>query len=248
MKKPWSFYYFAQKPLAVPNRYTVWRQAAKAAKLSAAARIRLKWCIDYFTTAQEQGTATCTHFGMARKTLYQWLRRFRESNWDVRVLEERSRRPQRCRTWEVTKTQETRSSQLRREHLCYGKQKRQVLYQQTYGAAISTGKIERVIRKHQLYPDKVRAAKIAHQRSHGRKYPKQRITQLVKEDKLWFLLPLDTKVIYDERVKRYFFVAIDHASKLGYACLYPSKSSTAAADFLYPDGYRDCQFAHGQRQ
>ena len=233
MKKPWSFYYFAQKPIAVPDRYTLWRQAAKAAQLSAGARLRLEWYIYFYTTAAEQVTKTCTHFGISQKTLYQWLRRFRDSDGDVRVLEERSRRPQRCRTWAVTALQETRIGQLRRKHLFYGKKKLQVLYQQTYGESISTWKIERVIRKHRLYPDKVRAAKIAQKRRRGRKHPKKRITHLVKEDKLWFLLPLDTKVIYDERVKRYFFVAVDHASKLGYARMYPQKSSTAAADFLY---------------
>jgi len=233
MKKPWSYYYFAQKPIPVPDRYMVWRKAAKAAKLSAAARLRLEWIIYYYTTAQEQVTKTGRHFGISRKTFYQWLHRFRDHDWEVRELEERSRRPQRCRTWEVTKTQEARICQLRREHLFYGKQKLQVLYQRIYGETISTWKIERVIRKHRLYPDPVRAAKLLQKRSRGRKQPKQRITQLVKEERLWFLLQLDTKVIYDERVKRYFFVAVDHASKLGYARMYPTKSSTTAADFLY---------------
>jgi len=233
MKKPWSFYYFAQKPLVVPERYPVWRKAAKAAKLSSTARLRLEWIIFYYTTAAEQATKTCAHFGISRKTFYRWLRRFRESDWEVRVLEERSRRPLRCRTWEVTGTQEARICQLRRQHLYYGKKKLQVLYLRSYGESISTWKIERVIRKHHLYPDKVRAEKVAKNRARGRKHPKKRITQLVKKDHLWFLLQLDTKVIYDERVKRYFFVAVDHASKLGYARMYPQKSSTTAADFLY---------------
>jgi transposase InsO family protein len=233
MKKPWSYYYFAQKPLAVPDRYTVWRKAAKASKLSAAAWLRLEWMIYYFTTAGKQVTKTCRHFGISRKTFYSWLRRFEENQWEVRVLEDRSRRPHQCRRWEVTQIQEARICQLRKEHLYYGKQKLRVLYQQRYGESISTWKIERVIRKHRLYPDKARAAKLAQKRSRGRQHPKPRITQLVKEKRLWFLLQLDTKVIYDERVKRYFFVAVDHASKLGYARMYPQKSSTTAADFLY---------------
>ena len=107
-----------------------------------------------------------------------------------------------------------------------------MLYHRTYGETISTWKIERVIRKHRLYPDKVRAEKVAKNRARGRKHPKKRITQLVKKNHRWFLLQLDTKVIYDDRVKRYFFVAVDHASKLGYARMYPQKSSTTAADFL----------------
>ncbi|MDI6784268.1 MAG: integrase core domain-containing protein, partial [bacterium] len=79
----------------------------------------------------------------------------------------------------------------------------------------------------------VGAALLAKKRARGRQCPKKRITQLVKENELWFLVQLDTKVIYDERQKRYGFVAVDHASKFGYARMYPTKSSRAAADFLY---------------
>ncbi|MDI6783004.1 MAG: integrase core domain-containing protein, partial [bacterium] len=233
MKKPWSFYYFASKPVVLPDRYTAWRLRAQEAKLSAAAQQRVEWFVFYFRVAGEQVTATCQHFRISRKTFYKWLQRFVESQWDVYALEDRSCRPYHCRTWAVTAQEETRICQLRRQHLYYGKQKLQVLYQQQYGESISTWKIERVIRKYQLYPDKVRAAKLAKKRARGRKHPKKRVTQLVKEDQLWFLLQLDTKVIYDERQKRYRFVAVDHASKFGYARMYPTKSSRAAADFLY---------------
>jgi len=60
-----------------------------------------------------------------------------------------------------------------------------------------------------------------------------RITQLVKENKLWFLLQLDTIVIYYGNLKRYILTAVDHSSKFGYARMYKSHSSKAAADFLY---------------
>ena len=56
---------------------------------------------------------------------------------------------------------------------------------------------------------------------------------MVKENKLWFLLQLDTIVIYYGNLKRYILTAVDHSSKFGYARMYKSHSSKAAADFLY---------------
>ena len=69
---------------------------------------------------------------------------------------------------------------------------------------ISCWKIERVIRKHKLYPDKIKAEKTAEKIAKAKRKPKKRITQLVKENKLWFLLQVDTIVIYWVNLKRYF--------------------------------------------
>ncbi|MCK4401327.1 hypothetical protein KAW08_03365 [bacterium] len=115
----------------------------------------------------------------------------------------------------------------------YGKKKLKVLYRRDYKEDISCWKIERVIRKHKLYPDKIKAEKTAEKIARAKRKPKKRITQLVKENKLWFLLQVDTIVIYWDNLKRYILTAVDHASKLGYARMYKSHSSKAAADFLY---------------
>ena len=40
-------------------------------------------------------------------------------------------------------------------------------------------------------------------------------------------------VIYYGNLKRYILTAVDHSSKFGYARMYKSHSSKAAADFLY---------------
>jgi transposase len=234
MQKPWSFYFFSRKPVVLPDRYTLWRRLA--AELSPPARARVEWFIFYYSVAQENTTATCGHFGVSRKTFYKWRERFKQSQWDVRILEDQSRAPHTRRTWEVTPTQEVRIRELRQRHLHYGKKKLQVLYQRRYGGPISTWKIERVIRKHRLYPDQQQAQKTARKRARARQHPKQRISAsggLAKERRLWFLLQLDTKVLYEEHHKRYIFVGVDHASKLGYARMYATKSSHAAADFLY---------------
>ena len=56
---------------------------------------------------------------------------------------------------------------------------------------------------------------------------------MVKENKLWFFLQVDTIVVYWGNVKRYILTAVDHASKLGYVRMYKTHSFKAAADFLY---------------
>jgi len=59
-----------------------------------------------------------------------------------------------------TLIQEDRIRQLRKRYPYYGKKKLRVLYEKEYGEEISTWKIERVIRKHQLYPDKHKGEKL----------------------------------------------------------------------------------------
>ena len=148
-------------------------------------------------------------------------------------MADRSKAPYHKRDWEVTLLEEGRIKALRKKYIHYGKKKLKVLYKKRYGEEISTWKIERVIRKHRLYPDRKRAEKTARKRARARKHPKKRITQLVKEKKPYFLLQLDTIVIYWNNLKRYILTAVDHATKLGYARMYKTKSSRVARDFLY---------------
>jgi len=133
----------------------------------------------------------------------------------------------------VTLIQEERIRRLRKRYLYYGKKKLKVLYGKEYSEEISTWKIERVIRRHKLYPDKKKAEKTARKRARSRQKPKRRITQLMKEGRPCFLFHLDTIVIYWNNLKRYILTAVDHTTKLGYARMYKNKSSRAAADFLY---------------
>jgi hypothetical protein len=81
----------------------------------------------------------------------------------------------------VTLAQEDRIRQLRNRCPYYGKNKLKVLYEKEYFEQISAWKIERVIRKHKLCPDKQKAEKIAIKRARALKKPKERITQLVRK-------------------------------------------------------------------
>ena len=228
-----TLYYFKRKSIKLKSKYERWRGVAELLQLSARERLRVGWMIFYYTQAKQNGSLTARHFGTSRKTFHKWLNRFKDNLEDMGRLKDQSKAPCRKRNWEVTPTQESRIKKLRKKYIHYGKKKLKVLYEKEYKEDISCWKIERVIRKHKIYPDKVRAERIAGKQARARQKPKRRITQLRKEPRLWFLLELDTIVIYWANLKRYILTAVDHASKLGYARMYKNRSSKAASDFLY---------------
>ena len=233
MRKSASFYFFKTKPIISRSRYESWRGVADLSGFTSQERLRVEWMVFYYTAAKENVTLTAQHFSISRKTFYKWFNRFRDSKYDVQSLADRSKAPCHKRNWEVTLIQEARIRRLRKRYPYYGKRKLKVLYEKEYSEEISTWKIERVIRRHKLYPDQKKAEKTARKRARARQKPKRRITQLVKEGGPCFLFQLDTIVIYWGNVKRYILTAVDHATKLGYARMYKNKSSRAATDFLY---------------
>jgi len=219
---------FNRKPIELKKKVERWRQMAKEAQLSDKALLRLEWMIYYETDGQKKAYKTAEHFSIAPKTFYKWHKRFADGK--VSKLEEQTRRPHRVRQWEVTIEEESRIKKLRKEKLHYGKKKLKILYEGKYSEKVTTWKIERVIRKHKLYPDKKKSSKIA-KKQKGKK--KRRITQLVKEKDSLFLFQIDTIVIYWGKLKRYIITAVDYYSKVGYARMYSTKSSRSAKDFLY---------------
>ena len=233
MRKPASFYFFKRKPLVQKDRYELWRGVANLPGFATQERLRVEWMVFYYTVGKENAALTAKHFGISRKTFHKWVKRFKDSKYNVKSLADQSKAPRHKRNWEVTLIQEDRIRRLRNRYPYYGKKKLKALYEKECSEEISTWKIERVIRRYKLYPDKKKAEKIARKRVRARQKPKKRITQLVKEGRPCFLFHIDTIVIYWNNVKRYMLTAVDHATKLGYARMYKNKSSRFAADFLY---------------
>lgn len=200
--------------------------AASLPRLSPEARKRLAWMDHYRKT--KNISLTCRYFGISRQCFHTWQRRY--DPFRLESLEEKSRRPRRTRTWDVSRLEEFRILSLRRAHIRYGKMKLKVLYAQTYGIAISSWKIQRVIEKHRLYFHPGANAKLRKKRK--RNQAKKRITELKKETREGFLVALDTIVRYWAGTKRYIVTGIDVHSKIAFARMYPSKHSRHAADFL----------------
>lgn len=183
---------FMREPIILNDRFTRWRKVAKLVSLSDKAKLKIEWIIFYETVGNHDAYATTKHFGITPKTFYKWFNRFVVSEENVRVLEEQSKRPRHTRRWEVTPLEEARIVKLRKAHLHWDKHKLKRLYFKEYGEVISVWKVERVIRLYKLYPDQEKAAKTALKIKTTKANPKKRITDLVVEQRLWFLIHLDT--------------------------------------------------------
>jgi len=174
MRKPASFYFFKRKPIPTcADRYGSWRTVADLLVFGAQERLRVEWMVFYYTVGKKNATLTAQHFSISRKTFHKWSRRFKDSKYDVRSLADQSKAPRHRRKWEVTLIQEDRIRHLRNRYPYYGKKKLKVLYEKGYSEGISTWKIERVIRRYKLYPDKRKQEKTARKRAQARQKPKK---------------------------------------------------------------------------
>lgn len=228
--KPGSFYYFHPKALPEVDQWSFLRLLGKK-QLSVSAQLKLEWIIAYHTMFEKNATRTALHFGISRKTLHKYLKRFSEK--DLFSLEEHKRTPEKKREWMVTYTEEQQIKELRQEYLTLGKRKLKVIYKERYGEIISTWKIERVVRKYQLYPNK-----LAHKhtvQSRHKNHGKQRIHQVRKAQQftqfgsLWHV---DAIVLWWYGQRRIIFTAIDEVTRIAYARVYKTNSAVFATDFL----------------
>lgn len=194
--------------------------------LSHKAKQRLKW-FDY-QHKHRNVAQTCRYFGISRKTFYYWQKRY--NPWRLESLEEKIRKPNNTRKWEVRRKEELRIISLRKKYIRYGKEKLKVIYNNLYHEDISSWKIQRVIEKHNLYyqPDKAQKLRVKRKRNQ----PKKRITELKKERRNSFLVAFDSLTVYWNGCKRYILTGIDIHSKIAFARMYKSKHSKHAADFL----------------
>lgn len=221
--------YFPSKPIVLrENKWERLRGIAKNIPLSTGAQLRLEWMIFYYTVGERKAKRTASYFGISRKTFHKWLRRFDERS--LGSLEELSRAPHKTRTWMVTPEEEVRIIKLRKKHLKYGKMKLARRYFKEHGEIISSWKIQRVIERHQLYPDPVKAAKLRKKKARAMK--KKRIQQLLKKKSFGFLWHLDVIIIWWYGVKRVIFTALEELTKIAYARIYPTNSSKNAEEFL----------------
>ncbi len=213
------------------GKWNLYRDIAKT-KLTKAAQLKLEWIIFYHTIASKNALKTARHFAINPKTFHKWKRRFKENN--LLTLEEEKRIPKHKGTWMVTPDEEARIKTLRKTHIKLGKRKLQILYENRYGKTISTWKIERVIRRYELYPSKVEHQYFLRRREQNK--PKIRINT-VKEavkslSEFGFLWHTDSIVIWWNGRRTVIFTGIEEYTRIAYARIYPSNTSSHAEDFL----------------
>ena len=224
-------YFPVQKPVRIDSKWTLLRKLGKDT-LSDKAQNKLEWIIFYKTFGKKNVAYTASYFGISRKTFHKYLSRFDEKH--LFSLEEHSRTPKQKRTWMVTGQEEANVIALRKKNMEYGKKKLKVLYEREYGKTISTWKIERVIRRHKLYPDKKKHGKLALKRR--RSQPKVRIHTMKEAidsvKRFGFLWHIDAIIIWWYGQRRIIFTALEDKTKIAYARVYKTNTSGFAEDFL----------------
>jgi transposase InsO family protein len=233
LKKPvkdWDYYYFRPHQIHLPKKWSFLRSLGKE-QLTSAAQLKLEWIIFYYTLGNKKVLPTARHFGITRKTLHKWLKRFDETY--LPSLEEHSRAPEKTRQRDISSLQRERIRKLRNKHIRWGKMKLRKLYKKLYGEYVSSWKFQIVIEEEQLYHSKQSVQRQKEKRNQARKQAKKRITTLKKEKQVHYLWHVDTVVFtMSHGGYRYLLTAIDDTSKLAYARLYTTHSSKQAADFL----------------
>ena len=227
----WKNYYFETKDKPLPDKWNILRRIAKKT-LSKDGQLKLEWIICYQTLFSKNAKSTSLHFGVSRKTFHKWLGRFEETN--LKSLEEQSRAPKTKRDWMVSYKEEERIISLRKKNMEFGKKKLKRIYLREYGEKISTWKIERVIRKHKLYPDLVKHDKTVEKKAKSK--PKIRIhtikEQIKQINEFGCLWHIDTIIIWWYGQRRIIFTALEEITKIGFARVYTSNKSNYAEDFL----------------
>lgn len=231
-ERQYKFFYFSSKDKIRPkvDEWVYIRNQAKK-EVSLSAQLKLEWIIFYYTLGQKNAKATALQFGITRKTFHKWLKRFKDQG--IKDLEESSRAPFHVRKRQITLEQRLKVRSLRKSHLKYGKMKLTGLYFKEYQEKISSWKIQKVIEEDGLYPNRQRASNLRKKQIQARIHQRQRITKLVKEDKVNFLWHVDTVILtLSLGGYRYLLTAIDEVSKMAYARLYTTHASRNAKDFL----------------
>lgn len=229
--KGYDYYYFPiRHQLRLPKKWEFLRRLGRT-QLTPEAQLKLEWIIFYYTVGNEKVLPTARHFGIARKTLHKWIKRFDEKY--LLSLEEHSRSPLKTRQRDISLLERERIRKLRCEHMRWGKMKLQKHYTKLYKAAISSWKFQVVIEEENLYYDKGKVRRQKERRNQARRQQKKRITELKKQQSVHYLWHVDTVIFtLSQGGYRYLLTAIDDTSKLAYARLYTTHSSKQAADFL----------------
>jgi len=193
---------------------------------------RLEWVIFYETIAKKDASYTSEYFNISRKTFHKWYKLFKGSRYNLKSLMDRSRAPKTKRKWEVTTDEENLIYNLRKEHMRYGKKKLRRLCLRDYGLVISTWKIERVIRKHKMYPDPIGNKRIQVKRAKRKISPRIKVSSLLRPESIGAIWHIDSIILYFDGLRRAIITGIDDVSKIAYARMYPSNTSTYTKDFI----------------
>lgn len=180
--------------------------------------------LDWHRERGEIVSLTARHFGLPRKTVHRWLRRFRDRG--LPGLKEHSRRPHRLRTpttpWKIVEA----VCRIRREHPTWSKYKIAAILGDEIIVSVST--VGRILKRRGFIDQKV-----SRKRQRAIRHPRTRFPRGLIIHAPGDLIQVDTKVkVVTGGKKLYQFTAIDVLTKLRVLDVGSTCSSAAAARFL----------------
>lgn len=180
----------------------------------------LDWHRDHGNTV----SLTARHFGMSRKTVHRWLRRFRERG--LPGLKDRSHRPHHLRTPTTPWKSVEAVCRTRREHPTWSKHKIAAFLNGECAVSVST--VGRILKRRGFIDEKA-----SKKRQRAIRHPRTRFPRGLVIRAPGDLVQMDTKVktVVGGR-KLYQFTAIDVLTKLRVLDMSAGCSSRTAAAFL----------------
>lgn len=186
-------------------------------QLSSEARRRLAWMDAY----RECGNAAqvCRHFSIPLRTFWRWHKRY--DPWDLKSLENRSRRPHHSphRTSTII---ERRVLAVKTQHLRWGKEKIALYLQWNENLSISGVTVWRILRRHE---------RIIRYKTRKRKALKPRV-DWTKVRVPGDLLQMDTKHISQHGRKLYQYTIVDVVSRVRHLDVFRHADMATTIAFL----------------
>ncbi len=209
------------------------RNLVRQGAISPEAAKKLRWMDHYAKTGNAR--LTCRYFGISPKTFYRWKNRF--DPYDLKTLEEESRRPDHVRQPQVPVTVVEKILELRTRYPRWGKNKIVVLLRRE-GIKVSASTVGRVMNRLKargvlVEPQNVTQAKLARKRRRKPRYAirKPRDYRVEGPGDLVEVDTLRIRLAPDEI--RYQFTARDIVTRFDAIRVYRYQSSVKAAHFLH---------------
>ncbi len=186
------------------------------------AKKRLKW-LDWHFSHGGNVSLSARHFGIARGTLYRWLKHFEPAC--LKSLEDRSRKPKQCRRRSIRTEVWERVCELRELHPRWGKKKIHWLLQKE-SISCSESTVGRIL-KQRGYPD----ARKKYRKTTA--YRKQTILRKRRPKGLTLskagqVIQMDSVIIQHNGTKIAIITALDMATRVSYASVHRTTNSKAA--------------------
>ena len=192
--------------------------------LTEQAKHRIK-VFDWWRAQGKNVSLTARHFGIGRRTLQRWLRRFEKAG--VVGLNEYSKKPKSPRTPTTPWNTVMRAVQLRNQYPAWSKYKIGALLQRE-GVITSVSTVGRILKRKGLINPKA-----SKKRRKAALHPRARFPHGMRIHEAGDMVQLDTKYITLPGGRKYYqFTAIDVLSKQRVLRMYPSQSSRNGALFL----------------